>query len=313
MAQIAREQCVELRTAPGFYLEAYAARQFDAACDAFGRRIILTGAWRSYERQVELFDSELHPDTGRYVRGDHRGKRGFTNDLRGPYRGSFWTRKADTAAAAVPGESNHGAGRAFDAKTRRDPDDPPATEAVVFTGWDDPDREAFLEVARPYGWAATEGVRVGEHWHITFYEELVTRRAPTTTGGLIMATISDRDARAIVDALVGDGSALKEVLDRLRHLDGDGMGALERLDDRTEKLTDLLPGRAGEYSDKPGFKVIREARNAARAAEARSAAVVAAFKAAGDGVVDVALIEKAAAAGARAALAELGDALDGKG
>lgn len=177
MAQIARSDCVETRSNPGFVLRSDAAEAWDRACAAFGRRVLITGAWRSRERQVELFDSELHPDTGRYVRGDHRGKPGFTNDYRGPYRGSWWTRKKGEAAAAVPGTSNHGGGVAVDAKTRREDGDPSRDVAVVFGGWSDSDREAFLKVAAEHGWTEDEGAWIGgvyrgpnaEFWHLTYY------------------------------------------------------------------------------------------------------------------------------------------------
>lgn len=170
--QVTRSQCIELVSNPGFVLLDNAALAWDRVIDEFGKNVILTSTWRSYQTQVELFDSELYPKTGRYVRGDHRGKAGFTNDYRGYYRGSKWTRKAGTAAAAVPGTSNHGGGIAVDAKTKREKGDPPYSEAVVFTSFDDPDRVRFLKIARKHGWADMEGREVGEWWHLTWYEEL---------------------------------------------------------------------------------------------------------------------------------------------
>lgn len=170
--QINRSQGIELVSNPGFVLDDNAALSWDRVIDEYGKGVILTGAWRSYEDQVKFFDSEKYPQTGRYVRGNMSGWAGYTNDVRGPYRGSYWTRRAGTAAAAVPGTSNHGSGRAVDVKTRRDASDPPYSRAVVFTSFDDPDRIRFLKIAAKHGWYDTEGKSVGEHWHLTWYEHL---------------------------------------------------------------------------------------------------------------------------------------------
>lgn len=169
MPQISKSQCIELKSNPGFYLEKNAAHAWDRANAAFGKVVLISGAWRSYDIQVQLFDSELFPNTGRYVRGNHAGKKGFTNDVRGLYRGSYWTRKAGTAAAAVPGTSNHGAGLSVDALTDRDDDDPPYSQAVIFAGWEDEDRKRFLRIAKEHGWDDDEGQSVDEFWHLTYY------------------------------------------------------------------------------------------------------------------------------------------------
>lgn len=177
MAQISKSQCIELQSNPGYYLERDAAHAWDRACAEFGKQVIITGAWRSYETQVQIFDSEKHPSTGRYVRGNRAGQRGYTTDVRGReadgslYRGSWWTRKAGTAAAAVPGTSNHGSGRAVDVKTRREKGDPGHETAVIFAGWNDEDRKRWLRIAAKHGWADDEGRSVGEHWHQTYYPE----------------------------------------------------------------------------------------------------------------------------------------------
>lgn len=155
--QIAKTQAVQLRTAPGFLLRSDAAASFDRVCDAFGKRVLLTGAWRSFETQLKIF-------LERYEVG------AFSpfNDYR-KYDGKVWGRVRG-AAAAVPGTSNHGGGIAFDAKTRRAAGDKPYEEAVVFTAWQDPDRLRFLEIAREHGWADDEGRQVNELWHITYYQ-----------------------------------------------------------------------------------------------------------------------------------------------
>lgn len=177
VTQISPSQADELNTNPGYLLRPDAANAWDRAVGDFGKQVLITGALRSYQTQVEIFDSELYPATGRYVRGNHAGERGFTSDVRGRtadgglYRGSWWTRKAGTASAAVPGTSNHGGGVAVDVKTRREDGDPGYDEAVVFGSWDDQDRTSFLRVAEDHGWADDEGRSVSELWHLTYYPD----------------------------------------------------------------------------------------------------------------------------------------------
>ena len=184
--QISRDQGRELVSNPGFVLEKNAALAWDRAVAAFGKQVLISGAWRSYEIQERLFDGEKFPNQtpqyGRYSRGNRAGQRGYTTDVRGRtadgslYRGSWWTRKDGTAAAAVPGTSNHGAGRAVDVKTRRESGDPGYATAVIFAGWNDEDRKRFLRIAAKHGWYDTEGRQVDEHWHLTWYPELDQHR-----------------------------------------------------------------------------------------------------------------------------------------
>lgn len=179
--QISQSQARELASNPGFYLEPDAAKAWDRACAEFGKQVLLSGALRSIETQVKLFDGEKFPNQtpqyGRYARGNRAGQRGFTTDVRGReadgslYRGSWWTRKAGTAAAAVPGTSNHGSGRAVDVKTSRSAGDPAYPVAVVWNSWNDADRREFLRVAAKHGWADDEGRQVNEVWHLTYYPE----------------------------------------------------------------------------------------------------------------------------------------------
>ena len=94
-----------------------AAVAWDRACKKFGKGVLLTGALRSGAVQEVIFRQ-------RYVMGNHRGKPGYTNDVR-EWNGRPWTRRAGQAAAAVPGTSNHGTGCAVDVKTSRAAGDPP--------------------------------------------------------------------------------------------------------------------------------------------------------------------------------------------
>jgi len=172
--QVSKSQCIELQSNPGYYLLKDAAYAWDRAVAAFGKQVLITGAWRSYETQEKLFDGEKYPNQapqyGRYLRGNRAGQNGFTNDVRWwPAKGSYWTRKEGCAAAAVPGTSNHGGGLAVDVKTRREADDPPYAEAVIFASWSDADRTRFLRVAAEHGWDDDEGRIVNELWHLTYY------------------------------------------------------------------------------------------------------------------------------------------------
>jgi hypothetical protein len=187
--QISQSQARELRANPGFYLEPDAAKAWDRACAEFGKQVLLSGALRSIETQIKLFDGEKFPNQtpqyGRYARGNRAGQRGFTTDVRGReadgslYRGSWWTRKAGTAAAAVPGTSNHGSGRAVDVKTSRSAGDPAYPKAVVWSSWNDADRREFLRVAAKHGWDDDEGRKVNEVWHLTYYPERDRHRGQT--------------------------------------------------------------------------------------------------------------------------------------
>lgn len=173
--QVSRESCIPLATAPGFALRADAAAAWDRAVTKLGKRLLLTGAWRSYETQERLFRD-------RYVKGNHAGSAAFTDDVR-YWQGSPWTRRKGTAAAAVPGTSNHGGGLAVDVKTSRDNDDPGRETSVIFTGWTDPDRVRFLSIAAAHGWDDDEGRAVNEVWHLTYYptrDRHRGERAPAT-------------------------------------------------------------------------------------------------------------------------------------
>jgi hypothetical protein len=162
--QITRAQGTELQNNPGFVLLRDAAFAWDRASDEFGKVVAITGAWRSYAKQEELF-------LERYDRGNFAGHPGYTNDVRLWPGHGYWTRRAGTAAAAVPGTSNHGGGLSVDAKTRRDEGDPPYEAMVVFTSFVDEDRKAFLKVANKHGWYDDEGRDVDEFWHLTYYPE----------------------------------------------------------------------------------------------------------------------------------------------
>jgi len=158
--QIKATETTPLPDNPGHKLRADAAAAWQRANREAGITPELTDSYRPVEIQERIFRE-------RYVPGNHAGKAGFTNDVR-TWNGTKWTRKAGTAAAAVPGTSNHGGGLAVDVRTSRNA----ATRSrpfVVFTSFTDPDRLAWLKAAKPHGWADDEGRSVNEPWHLTYY------------------------------------------------------------------------------------------------------------------------------------------------
>lgn len=163
MTQITAAATVALATAPGQRLEPAAAAAWDAAVRAYGSCVLLTDSFRPVSVQEAIFRARYRP-------GNLAGRPGYTRDVR-YWSGQAWTRLAGTAAAAVPGTSNHGSGRAVDVKTRRAAGDPARPAAVIFNGFTDPDRLAFLAIAKPYGWADDEGRTVAEPWHLTYYPD----------------------------------------------------------------------------------------------------------------------------------------------
>jgi peptidoglycan hydrolase-like protein with peptidoglycan-binding domain len=157
-AQIGSAQARELNSNPGFYLRPDSAIAWDRAVKKFGKKVLITGALRSYETQERIFKERYRPGT----------RPGADNRY---WPGHGWYHRVTGASAAVPGTSNHGAGDAVDVKTSRSPGDPGHDFAVVFTSWSDRDRTRFLNVASEFGWDDAEGRRVNELWHLTYYPE----------------------------------------------------------------------------------------------------------------------------------------------
>lgn len=157
----------------GHALRGDAADAWTRACKSAGFTPELTDSYRPYSIQERIFRD-------RYRQGNHSGKTGYTTDIR-TWNGQPWTRRTGTAAAAIPGTSNHGGGVAVDVRTRRDTNTRPAPSYRVFTSFTDPDRTAFLTTAKDHGWADSEGRAVNEHWHLTYYPEL-DKWNPNTTG-----------------------------------------------------------------------------------------------------------------------------------
>jgi len=220
--QITASQAVALPSNPGQKLEPQAADAWERVTKAYGKRVLLTDSFRPYEVQERIFRE-------RYVQGYWVGKGGFTSDVR-TWNGQKWTRKAGTAAAAVPGTSNHGGGRAVDVKTARSAGDPSREYAVIFTGFSDPDRTAWLKVAAEHGWSDAEGRLVNEPWHMTYYPEkdqhrgTVKQTRPTlkrgdkgTQVGVLQAALNAQGQALIVDNDFGAKTELAVKLVQAAH------------------------------------------------------------------------------------------------
>ncbi|MDR0481989.1 MAG: peptidoglycan-binding protein [Cellulomonadaceae bacterium] len=174
MSQITAAQAVPVDCLPGFRLRKDAADALNRASAAFGKRLLVTGTWRSLETQERIFRE-------RYHQGNLTHRLGYTTDVR-YWKGSPWTRRQGTAPAAVPGTSNHGGGCAIDVKTRREKGDPGYDTHVIFSSFNDADRIAFLKAAKPHGWADDEGRSVLECWHLTYYPERDTHAISANNG-----------------------------------------------------------------------------------------------------------------------------------
>lgn len=140
---------VALETAPGQRLEPRAAASWDrlarAVEDRYGWLPVLTDSVRPYDVQERIFRDRYRPYYLEYRPGrvDRR-----------VWNGVAYYRRPGTAAAAVPGTSNHGAGIAVD---------------VSGLGGFNGARYAELAAIAPeYGWTNDEGRRVEEAWHWTY-------------------------------------------------------------------------------------------------------------------------------------------------
>ena len=108
-----------------------------------GKRLTATDGYRSLAIQKKIF-------LERYAKGSLAGKAGYTTDV-SSYLGAAYTRRTGTAAAAIPGTSNHGLGLALDIS--------------ALGGFDGAAFKRLEAIAADYGWTNTEGRSVGESWH----------------------------------------------------------------------------------------------------------------------------------------------------
>jgi len=146
-AQVGQASTSQLPTDANYRLRADAAAAWQQVIDLWGAQPNVTSAWRSFDVQRNLFVTRYEPaETGG----------GDFCDVR-KWDGVRYVRTSDLGPAAIPGTSNHGAGLAVDVSG--------------WTGFDDPERLRFLDLARDFGWYDDEGCRVYEPWHLTYYPD----------------------------------------------------------------------------------------------------------------------------------------------
>lgn len=135
-----------LATAPGQRLEATAARQWDALArsvqNAYGWLPVLTDSYRPYSVQERIFRDRYRAGAFSPY-GDYR-----------TWLGQRWGRRAGTAAAAVPGTSNHGWAKAVDVSG--------------LGGFGGAKYRQLASLAPQFGFTNTEGRSVNEAWHWVF-------------------------------------------------------------------------------------------------------------------------------------------------
>lgn len=133
-----------LKSAPGQQLEDRAAaswdRMWDAMVSRYGWPMELTDSYRPRSVQDEIFLDRYEPQ----ATGD-----GPFDDVR-YYNGRRYVR-VKGAAAAIPGTSNHGWGRAVD--------------ITDVGGFHSAHYRALAQIAGYYGWSNAAGKKIGEYWH----------------------------------------------------------------------------------------------------------------------------------------------------
>lgn len=113
-------------------------RMYEAA-EKEGVEIVLSDSYRTFQVQTDIFDWDLYVQTG-----GSRTDTSVTSGARRTKRGS-----GGTVAAAFPGTSNHGEGKAID-----------VTGKVV--------QDWIKKNGYKYNWTWFEGKAVNENWHFTW-------------------------------------------------------------------------------------------------------------------------------------------------
>lgn len=154
-----------LVTAPGQRLEATAARQWDALArsvlNLYGWMPLLTDSYRPYAVQERIFRERYTTTYTEYAKGkvDRR-----------VWQGKSWYRRPGTAAAAVPGTSNHGWGKAVDAS--------------ALGGFGGARYAQLAGIAARFGYSNAAGRTIDEPWHWEFTGAFTVSN-PITNGGSV--------------------------------------------------------------------------------------------------------------------------------
>jgi hypothetical protein len=263
-----------IRVQPGLYLTPLAAESWlvivAGVREQFGWTPHLTDAYRTYAKQVEIF-------TDRYVRQATGG--GYYGDVRW-WNGVRYVRRAGTAAAAVPGTSNHGTATAVDVA------DLGSFGSARFN--------EFASVATRNGWSIAEGRSVGEPWHWTKNSASYANNPVQSVGGV--PTVPDI---APIEPLEDDMPLNQDDQDIIFRLVSDL--TKKAIDERLDGQTPILNNQADQETiDR---LIIGRTAQALAPIAANVAALLETVQrlAVGQGI-DPAAIQAAAEAGARAAL-----------
>lgn len=157
--RLTRSERTGLKSAPGQQLDARAAaswdRLWDAVVSTYAWPMEITDSYRPRSVQEDIF-------LDRY-RTQATGSGPF-NDVR-HYNGRRYVR-VQGYAAAIPGTSNHGWGRAVD--------------VADMGGFSNSRYRALSALAPYYGWSNAAGRRIGEwwHWEYTYANDASARRTP---------------------------------------------------------------------------------------------------------------------------------------
>jgi D-alanyl-D-alanine carboxypeptidase len=180
---LTKSERVGLKSAPGQQLEAPAAaswdRMWDAVLSTYAWDMELTDSYRPRSVQDEIFLDRYRPQaTGSGPFGDVRH-----------YNGRRYVR-VKGYAAAIPGTSNHGWGRAVD--------------ITDMGGFNTSRYRALSAVAGYYGWSNAAGRRIGEWWHWEYtYANDQARRRPVPK----RLTVTSAQVRAMQRVLRVDDDA----------------------------------------------------------------------------------------------------------
>lgn len=116
----------------------------------------------NYYAQTETFLRRYQPSYTQYAIGKKDQRK---------WNGRYYWRKAGTAAAAVPGTSNHGWGAAVD--------------VTGLGGFYAVRYAQFSDVATEYGWSNVEGRSINEYWHWVHTSTAQLVKNGQTTGGSV--------------------------------------------------------------------------------------------------------------------------------
>lgn len=179
------------RSTIGVDLTPAAANSADRLARAFhksmGQELRATDGFRPLATQERIFLDRYVPYWIQYAPGRTDARR---------YKGRTYFRKPGTAAAAVPGTSNHGIGLAVD------------FASGINLSFTSPTYSWMARNARRYGWTNDEGRSIGEPWHWTYSARLDTHKnlAIIPTFNAAVRREWQRQLGVTVDAIFGTGS-----------------------------------------------------------------------------------------------------------